>query len=422
MRSRLNKRRTRRKNSVKSYRSGNLSPLLKLLGTLFGGAAAIALLVFGIMFILEAFFKIDTPLNASGIIGKFAGKINTPLIESPTPIVTAEPTPTPNPMEGFEPAALQRELILPGELNYPWLADPYCFDGTVICSAGKLFDGKVKLQKLVQYDISTGNVSELGISPLNDHLLNPVFNEKWLVYFDANYNYGGGEIRCVNRLSASSAPQTIKTVYVGQPQISLDGDLITWIERTGSEREKIFACDLSTGENVTVDYFDNHSSGTSAPDISHGRLVWSAPASFNDSCVKYYDVALGTSAEFRPGLFVHDPKFNGKYFAWLDSPHADGAKLYISDGVSGSTEIAADVISFDLDEEFAAYSVEDAVYIYLFETGETYRITSERESAQLLGVSGGVIFFMDVTSRERDIIKYMPSPLRAQATVSENEG
>ena len=401
---------------VKSFRSGSLSPLLKLLGAVFGALAGIAVLVFGVMFVLEAFFKVDTPLDASGIIGRFAGKINAPLIETPSPVPTAEPTPTPHPMANFDPAVFQRELVLPGELNYPWLADPCSYGSSVICSAGKLSDGKVKLEKLVSFELTSdytvGDVSELDIKPLNDHLLYPVYNDKWLVYFDANYSFGGGEIRCIDRSDPSSSPKTIKTVYVGQPEINLDGDYIAWIERTGSEREKIFICDLSTEETAVVDFFDNQASGSSMPHLSNGKLIWSAPAFMNDSSVKTLDIKTGSLSEFRPGLFVHDPEYNGEYYAWLDSPHGDNTKLYCSDGASGSFEIAEGVIEFCIYMSCIIYSKGDAVYMYEFGGGETYRLTAENESAQLLGVSeSGVIFWTDVTSRERDIIKYMRCPL-----------
>ena len=392
-----------------------------------GVLAGAAVLVFGVMFVLEAFFKVDTSLDASGILGKFAGKINAPLIETASPAPTAEPTPVPHPMENFDPVTFQRELILPGELNYPWLADPNAYGGTVIFSAGKLSEGKVKLEKLISCkltdELSASDAVELDIKPLNDHLLFPVFNDKWLVYFDANYDYGGGEIRFIDRTADSPVPKTIKTVYVGQPELKLDGDHIAWIERTGSEREKIFICDLSTEETAVVDYFDNHSSGTSMPHLSNGKLVWSAPASMNDSAVKTLDIKTGSLSEFRPGLFVHDPEYNGEYYAWLDSPHAENAKLYCSDGLSGSFEIAEGVIEFCISGGCVIYSKGDAVFMYEFDNCETYRLTAENESAQLLGVSAdGIIFWMDVTSRERDIIKYMLCPLNETIINGEHEG
>ena len=392
-----------------------------------GVLAGAAVLVFGVMFVLEAFFKVDTPLDASGILGKFAGKINAPLIETASPAPTAEPTPVPHPMENFDPVTFQRELILPGELNYPWLADPNAYGGTVIFSAGKLSEGKVKLEKLISCkltdELSASDAVELDIKPLNDHLLFPVFNDKWLVYFDANYDYGGGEIRFIDRTADSPVPKTIKTVYVGQPELKLEGDHIAWIERTGSEREKIFICDLSTEETTVVDYFDNHSSGTSMPHLSSGKLVWAAPASMNDSAVKTLDIKTGSLSEFRPGLFVHDPEYNGEYYAWLDSPHAENAKLYCSDGLSGSFEIAEGVIEFCISGGCVIYSKGDAVFMYEFDNCETYRLTAENESAQLLGVSAdGIIFWMDVTSRERDIIKYMLCPLNETIINGEYEG
>ena len=38
-------------------------------------------------------------------------------------------------------------------------------------------------------------------------------------------------------------------------------------------------------------------------------------------------------------------------------------------------------------------------------------MASWRENTQFLGVSGGYVMWMDVTSRERDIIKYALPPL-----------
>ena len=60
---------------------------------------------------------------------------------------------------------------------------------------------------------------------------------------------------------------------------------------------------------------------------------------------------------------------------------------------------------------FVAYGKDEAVWIYVFENGKSYRLTPERENTQFLGVSGGYVMWMDVTSRERDIIKYALPPL-----------
>ena len=79
---------------------------------------------------------------------------------------------------------------------------------------------------------------------------------------------------------------------------------------------------------------------------------------------------------------------------------------------SGTPVAAAEgVVEFGIAENFVAYGKDEAVWIYVFENGKSYRLTPERENTQFLGVSGGYVMWMDVTSRERDIIKYALPPL-----------
>ena len=68
------------------------------------------------------------------------------------------------------------------------------------------------------------------------------------------------------------------------------------------------------------------------------------------------------------------------------------------------------VVEFGVSDDYIAYGKNDAVWVYLFSDGSIYRITPEREAAQFLGVSGGYIMWMDVTSRDRDIIRYVALP------------
>ena len=76
-----------------------------------------------------------------------------------------------------------------------------------------------------------------------------------------------------------------------------------------------------------------------------------------------------------------------------------------------SVAAAEGVVEFGIAENFVAYGKDEAVWIYVFENGKSYRLTPERENTQFLGVSGGYVMWMDVTSRERDIIKYALPPL-----------
>ena len=181
------KRRVLSKRRRSRFSASIWAPILKLAGCIAGVLAALGILTLLVMIVLEGVFKIDTPLRPDGFFGKAARlvKIELPLIESPTPYIPPEPTPTPHPMDLFVGEDEEKEIVFPAGMSYTWLSDPYCFNGEIICSAGKLVNGKALMCALLKYNISTGKVSELPIKARNDHLIYPVFNEKYLVYFDA---------------------------------------------------------------------------------------------------------------------------------------------------------------------------------------------------------------------------------------------
>ena len=394
------------------------SPILKLAATVIGTAAGIALVTFLTMFLLEAAFKVDTPLKPGGFTEKLAGLfgVKEPFVVSPTPYHTPVPTATPHPMDLFNGEEEEKEIVFPPDLSYKWLGDPFCCNGKIICTAGKADDGnKVLMGTLLEYDIEKGEIRELDIKPKNDHILFPVFNEKWLVYLDAHYSTGG-EICAVSLKSSEKKPFTVKEIYVGQPEIRLDGDYITWLDRTGSERDKIFVCHIPTLETTVVQYFNRSSYGTSMPFLCKGRLIWasddiSESTAKMTSVLKYVDLEKSTISEFHPKVYIHNPEYNGEYYAWIDSHYNENSTLYVYDGEADPVAVDSDIVEFGIADRYIAYEKNEAIWIYLFETGRVYKITPEREQTQFLGVSGGYIFWMDVTSRERDIIKYIKLPL-----------
>lgn len=97
------KRRVLSKRRRSRFSASIWAPILKLAGCIAGVLAALGILTLLIMIVLEGVFKIDTPLRPDGFFGKAARlvKIELPLIESPTPYIPPEPTPTPHPMDLF---------------------------------------------------------------------------------------------------------------------------------------------------------------------------------------------------------------------------------------------------------------------------------------------------------------------------------
>ena len=107
-------------------------------------------------------------------------------------------------------------------------------------------------------------------------------------------------------------------------------------------------------------------------------------------------------------------EYNGEYFVWIDAHYSANSTLYWGkpdeSGRLKANAIADGVVDFFIDDRFVAYSVEEVIYVYLFNSGESFRITPERELAQLLGASEGHVIWMDVTTRERDVLKFALIP------------
>ena len=138
-------------------------------------------------------------------------------------------------------------------------------------TAGQLVENQACMNAMFYYDPVTEEAEETGASLKNDHFMFPVFNDNWLVYLDAKAG-GGGLIQAVSRQDGKTF--TVKDVYVGQPELKLDGDYLAWTERTGSRMDKLFVCDLKTLETTTVQMFSGSSYGQSLPSLRGGLLLW----------------------------------------------------------------------------------------------------------------------------------------------------
>ncbi|MBO4849234.1 MAG: hypothetical protein J5586_08805 [Clostridia bacterium] len=418
------KKRFRRKKYSRRRRSlsaSNWGPVIKLLLCVLGGLALIAFLTLFTMVMLEAVFHVDTPLPPDGIVAKVAKMFTKDdiLVVTPTPYYTPIPTETPHPMTSYNPEEAEKEVVLPPDLQYYWFGDPMFSGGRMLFSAGRIVGDNVRMCALLEYDPETGAVTELPVKPRNAHFIYPVCNDQWLVYLDGEIK-GGGDICAYRRGEYSGDPVFVKKVYVGQPEIRLDGHYISWIERTGTARDKLYVCDLETLETTVVAMFTSSSYGTSAPYMKDGTLIWASEGTerYEDgrmtSVIKHISLDSSGIRDYSVSTYVHDPETNGRWFAWIDAHHSENSTLYIAEASDSAAlepiEIAQGVVDFIMDDRFVAYSVDEVIYVYLFNSGESYRITPERELAQLLGASEGYVIWMDVTTRERDVMKFAKIP------------
>lgn len=398
MKARYRRRRNYRRR--RSLSASNWGPVLAFLGTIFSVAGVVALLIF---------------VGLPKILPLVGIDFRAPFGPTPTASPTPRPTATPHAMDFFAAADAETEVVFDASSSYRWFGDPYMFEGKMVFSAGKLVDSKAQLLDLYFYDPGSRTAAKADIALQNAHFMYPKFNARWLVYLDAKLD-GGGALAALDLADPAASPIIIKEVYTGQPEPMLDGDYVAWTERTGTRMDKLFVCDLNTLETTVVHMFSNSPYGQSLPHFSGGTLIWADVDSSGSGDAQgtsvIYSMTLGSASisTYSAGVYVHDPEADGAHTAWLDAHHAPETGLYYSKDGGKPVKIASGVVEFGMGETFIAYCKDEAIYAYRFDNGKTYRISAEYEKTQFLGVSDSCVIWMDVTSRERDIIKFSRLP------------
>ena len=251
----------------RSFSASNWGPVLLLTGAVL----AVLAIIYIIVYILIP--------KAADLVG---WDYRAPFVPEPTPAPTPVPTPTPNPITYYDFSVNAQEVLFDGSSDYKWFADPYIYGGKLILSAGKLdsTDNNVHLGEMYFYDSVTRTAEKIDLRPQNTHFMFPKFNDKWLVYLDANLD-GGGALMAVDLTAGSLSPVKIKDIYTGQPEPMLDGDYVAFIDRTGSKKDKLFVYDLNTMESTVVEMFTNSVYGQSKPSLFGGLLMWADSATSN---------------------------------------------------------------------------------------------------------------------------------------------
>lgn len=391
------KRRRRRR----SLSASNWGPIIKLTAVILGFLALLYVILYIAVPKAAEFIGID---------------YRAPFTPEATPAPTPKPTPTPHPMKTYDFAANSQELVFDGSSNYKWFTDPYFHDGRMIISAGKLAsDGKnVAFSDMFFFNPEDRSAEKLPLSPQNFHFMYPKFNGKWLVYLDAKIDEGGA-IMAVDLTASPLKAVKVKDIYSGQPEPFLSDNYVAFTDRTGTTKDKLFVYDLTTMESTVVAMFTNSVYGQSKPFIADSTLIWADSAtssgSSDTSVLNYIYINSSTVKSVNTGTFVHDPECNRQYTAWLTEVHSRNTQLYGMNGFGGEPFlIDSGVVEFGLGSDFVAYSRDEGIYVYMFNGGSIYRLTQDYEQAMFLGVSDDHVMWMDVTSRERDIVKFIEIP------------
>ena len=319
-----------------------------------------------------------------------------------TPAPTPTPSPTPDPARDHalftaDLTAVQHEIVIP---EFQYLADPVVYDGKIWFAAGNYApDGMASFTRLCTYDPATDTHAFLALPVQYKSIRFPAVNDRWIVYLDATAS-GGGRLVAYDRVTDQATP--FKTVHVGMPRPVLCGNVAVWLERTGETRDKLFACDLETLESVTLELYDNSEFALSAPCSDGETIYYAAP----DGQLIAWTLATNEKRVIDVGTYVHDPKTNGKYLAYLSGNHGEDSNLMLVTD-DGAVVVASGVATFAVGDTFLAYSRYDRNYVYFPADGTTFCTTRSDETALLLCAGEKLMVWMDVTWRDKDISEYM---------------
>lgn len=332
--------------------------------------------------------------------------------EEPVPTVVAaapEVTPEPHRIQIVELGALQTEL----DLDQRYISSPWFYGDLLVYSAGTDEAGSPQMNGLYLYDCAReGLPQRLNIELENDDFFSLRMNERWIVFLDGK-RQGGGFIKAYDRQSEKVL--LVKECFAAQPVLSLMGDLVIWTERTGTYMDKLYAYDLGSEESITLATFEKSRYGQSDPSAANGEIIWADadPAQNEGEAEKSIIRSVRTDGSgqiesFAAGTYVHDPVTNGRDWAWMDSDHQQGAKLYVSVAKGEPFVLAEDVMGYGITERFVAYQKGDSIYVYFFADGYEQIITPARELTQIVGVCADKVLWYETGISSRDVLKYAP--------------
>ena len=102
-------------------------------------------------------------------------------------------------------------------------------------------------------------------------------------------------------------------------------------------------------------------------------------------------------------MFVYEPKIYGDYIVFMDGTGGQGTRLMVceknGETYSEPVAVAEDVVNFAVGDGFAAYTSNDAVFVYYFIDGVHGQLT-DAGRALLTGANGENVIWYDITDLE----------------------
>lgn len=302
-------------------------------------------------------------------------------------------------------SAVQRDA----RIDHSRINDPFICGNEIIYSTGSTIGTGYKYNRLMVYNIPGEAATEVeNISLKFDNIINCVLSENYIAYIDSDKD-GGGSIMGYDRAAKKSF--LIKDYLYAAPRISIDGDIICFMQQTGDNTDKLYVYDLSTRESACLKVTKGEGSFPSPASIANGRVIYASHKSVDGaykSTLHHYNLSAGSEKITTLDVYAASPKTNGKYTIFLAGEPGKQDELWLIQANGELIKIADGVLNCEIGDGFAAYTKDGAVYAYVFETKITYKLSSELTRGLLVAVNDSSVIWYDVTSGfgDMDIVKF----------------
>lgn len=301
---------------------------------------------------------------------------------------------------------LQKEALI----SVSRVNDPYIFEKEIIFSSADVVGGIVNYSKLYIYNTETQETEEIkGIEVKYDNILQPMLNRDYIVFLDSHSD-GGGRICVYNR--ATKKQTAIKDYLYAAPQISMDGNLIAFMQQAGDDLDRLYLFDLDTFESTAYRVFSGLPTVPTAVDLHNGVMVYAIPYQtedgYNRSRVYTMNLMTGEEHSNEPGKLASYIKTNGSETAFLSAVSGAATELYLLDGVTPML-IDSDVVNFEIEEDYIVYTKGENLYIYTLAGKQISKLNSDISRGLLTCANDHMVCWYDITggySGRADIVRY----------------
>jgi len=376
------------KAGISRFRSSLAIPIIKLASVILGIIGVVLLSIFVVVPFVD------------GLINPKAQDTVEPK-EFETPMYEAE-TKKPS---GSDMSDLQKSAMI----KFDNINDPFMNGKEIVFSTSSAKEDVNKFDLLEIYNTGSGESKEVsGIEVKYDNILSPKITDDFILWIDSNVD-GGGRICAYDRKTKKQF--LVKEYAFAVPKISIYGDLIVFMQQAGDNLDRLYMYDLRTRESVAVDTFSDLPAVISAADISKTDMVYAVPYKTGDmikSKIYTYSLSDGKKNELDFDRYVYEPKTDGKNIVFTTTNGGPRCDLYWSKAGQTPELIEKDVLNYEIGDGFVAFTRDEAIYVYIFDTGKTARISSEKSRGLLSSVNRNAVCWYDVTGgyRDIDVVKY----------------